>query len=494
VEQARRMKSLFVCIFISSMFTSSVGWVHAQTPVSYRTEDGWTIHGNLYLPKEAAAPAPAIVLLPEPGWVDRSIYDTYLAQKLAKDGIAAIAIDVRGTGSSLGKLELEKFSPGDRAKIQLDVRGAVQFLASQKGVDAHRIAIIGSGQTADYAVLESAEQPGVRAVVLISGELGKDARSYIKTREHVPILSVVGKKDRGAFLQMAEAYSLSENDDSDIILAVGHGTVMFSHTKGLEEQVIAWLEKNLAGVGTETEVSFKSEDGWILHGTLHMPDRLKTGEKVPAVVLVHGAKHDQQTYTDLAPELVKNGIAAVRFDWRGKGSSVPDGKGKSGTTLAGDDLANAYLDVKAAIEFLASQPGIDANRIGLAAATAGTAYALRAAAGDKRIQTVVVMTASSAPVGKEKEFLTTSGKPIFAIASTEDINYTRGSLADSTRVAYLMSNSKESQFLLYDDAGRGSEILKVKPELSRMILRWFLEKLHAGESSKTAVNGLQDRH
>ena len=233
--------------------------------VGSRSDAGQLPHGrrlddtgeSLYLPKNAAA-APGVVLLPEPGWVDRSIYDTYLAQKLAKDGMAALAIDVRGTGCSLGKLELEKFPPTDRAKIQLDVRGAVQFLASQKGVDPGRMAIIGAGSTADFAVLEAAEQPGVRAVVMISGKLGEKAKGYIRIQEHVPVLSVVGKKDRDTFLQMAEAYSLSDNDDSDIILAVGHGTVMFSHTKGLEEHVIAWLDKNLAGVGTEAEISSRS--------------------------------------------------------------------------------------------------------------------------------------------------------------------------------------------------------------------------------------------
>jgi dienelactone hydrolase len=489
----RKMRIVLACMIVSGMFAGWTNLAHAQTPVSYRTEDGWTIRGNLYLPKGAEA-APAVVLLPEPGWVDRSIYDTYLSQKLVKNGIAALAIDIRGTGNSLGKLELEKFASADRAKIQLDVRGAIQFLASQKGVDPRRIAIIGAGTTADFAVLEAAEQPGVRAIVMISGQLSDNAKTYIKTQQQVPVLSVVGKKDKDAFLQMAEAYSLSDNDDSDIILAVGHGTVMFSHTKGLEEQVVHWLDRNLTAVGTETEVSFRSSDGWTLHGTLHMPNGLKNGAKVPGVVMVHGAKHDQQTYIDLAPELVKNGIAALRFDWRGKGESSPDVKDRPASKSAAQEPDDAHLDVKAAIAFFASQPGVDPNRIGLIAATAGTAYALRAASGDNRIQTVVFMTAASVPVGDEKEFLA-SGKPVFAIASTEDINYQRGSLADSTRQAYLMSSSKESQFLLYDDAGRGSEMLKVKPELSRMILRWFIDKLHAGDPSSAAtVNLSQDRH
>jgi hypothetical protein len=84
---------------------------------------------------------------------------------------------------------------------------------------------------------------------------------------------------------------------------------------------------------------------------------------------------------------------------------------------------------------------------------------------------------ASDPEGPGKLFLATSGKPVFAVASTEDVNYNRGSLAEVTRRAYMLSNSKDSELLLYDNAGRGSEMFKSKPELPRMVLRWFADKL-----------------
>ena len=40
-----------------------------------------------------------------------------------------------------------------------------------------------------------------------------------------------------------------------------------------------------------------------------------------------------------------------------------------------------------------------------------------------------------------------------------------------------MSKNKFTELLLYDDAGRGSEMLKRKDELEPMIVRWFAEKL-----------------
>ncbi|MEE9229617.1 MAG: hypothetical protein V3U86_02830, partial [Acidobacteriota bacterium] len=66
---------------------------------------------------------------------------------------------------------------------------------------------------------------------------------------------------------------------------------------------------------------------------------------------------------------------------------------------------------------------------------------------------------------------------IFFIASSKDINYNVGNLSEFTREAYRLSTNKYSEFILYDDAGRGSEMLKKKPELSGMIVRWLGDKL-----------------
>ncbi len=184
--------------------------------------------------------------------------------------------------------------------------------------------------------------------------------------------------------------------------------------------------------------------------------------------MVHGAKHDQQTYHFMSREIAKQGMATLRFDWRGKGKSANGGRKL--------DQSKVYLDVKAAIQFLASQPSVDSNRIGAVAATLACVHTLQASLGDPRVKTIILLT-SLEPNAEAKRIHTTSDVPIFAIASSEDNNYQRGSLADSTRQVYRLSRSKQSEFLLYDDAGRGSEMLKVKLELQPMILRWLGDKL-----------------
>jgi dienelactone hydrolase len=480
---------------ILAFFVFLAGHAYSQTTsnVKFQTEDGWTISGTLYLPKNVSGVlAPAVLLLPEPGWVDRSIYESYLSSKLAKSGMAALSIDVRGTGGSSGGREFDDFSPEELGKLQLDVRGAIKFLSSQKAIDPRRIGIVGSGITANNAVSEAAENSGVQAIVLISGDLNPQAMDLLKSKVDIPALFLVGKKDKKSLRQMAEGYILSENQDSDLLLALDHGPVMFSHTAGLEEQVVSWLGSNLKGLGTEVSVTFKSADGWTLHGLLRVPDDSAEQSKMPGVVLVHGAKHDEQTYYHLAREAAKKGLISLRFDGRGKGESSPPGKEDSGAELSAQDQKNSYLDIRSAIEFLASQKKVNSSKIGIVAATAGCANALKASLGDSRIQTLVLLT-STEPNTDAKQFLTTSDVPILAVASTEDNNYQLGSLADFTREVYRLSKSKGSQLILYDDAGRGSEMFKVKRELQPMVVRWLTEKLGLTPPGELGTEGITER-
>ena len=102
--------------------------------------------------------------------------------------------------------------------------------------------------------------------------------------------------------------------------------------------------------------------------------------------------------------------------------------------------------------------------------------AVRGAVGDARVKTFVGLS-FYAPDADVKQYLATSDTPLFLIVSTNDVNADGGSLADGTREVYRLSKSKLTELLLYDDAGRGSDMLKVKPELSGMIVRWLSEKL-----------------
>jgi dipeptidyl aminopeptidase/acylaminoacyl peptidase len=117
-------------------------------------------------------------------------------------------------------------------------------------------------------------------------------------------------------------------------------------------------------------VQFKAEDGKTVYGQLFQP----TGSgKKPAILFVHGGPKRQMLlgwhYMDyyantyaLNQYLVSKGFVVLAVNYRlgigyGYDFQNPEHSGESG--------ASEYKDIKAAGEWLASQAGIDANRIGI---------------------------------------------------------------------------------------------------------------------------------
>src|SRR5262249_30407813 len=112
--------------------------------VSFETEDGWTIFGNLLIPENlsAEALAPGVVLL-HSGWSDRYIFHR-LERLFVKSGIAVINIDWRGRGKSRNKGKCFSLAREERDLAHLDAKAAVNLLAEQPEVDGQRLAILGA--------------------------------------------------------------------------------------------------------------------------------------------------------------------------------------------------------------------------------------------------------------------------------------------------------------------------------------------------------------
>lgn len=122
--------------------------------VDVPTSDGETLAGWYVPPARGEA---AVVLLHGAGSTRSHVLDQLVA--LAEHGLGVLAIDARGHGESTGRA-MDFGWYGD-----LDIDGAVSFLAAQPGVDPERIGAVGLSMGGEEAIGAAGSNPLVHAVV-----------------------------------------------------------------------------------------------------------------------------------------------------------------------------------------------------------------------------------------------------------------------------------------------------------------------------------------
>lgn len=489
-----------------------------EKEISFQTSDGWQIHGSLHLPDSASPdrPAPAVLLLHAAGH-DRDAFTSFvypgMAQILVQQGVAALRIDWRGRGQSIGEMEYHSFTEEQRAQIHLDVRAGLNFLASQPEVDQGRLAICAEEVSAEWSVTGSAADPRVKALAFISGRLSETARQMLARRETLPTLCVVSKEDDEGFADMSLVYGESNHPESDfrVYEDMGIGTTMFTlwrykypdqkgvdflskqlgvntekiglvpkdpgDEKPIEDIICHWITRQLKSFGRLREVSFTTEDGWTIYGNLLTPDNLLDSERAPGVVLLHSGWSDRYVFNSLERVFSKNGFAVLNIDWRGRGKSR--GKGNY-FTLSRDERDRAYLDAKAAVNLLATQPEVDPLRIAILGTYIGAKYATTAAIGDERIG-ALVMLSGYIPSGQEREEIAGSHFPILFIGS-KGFAPVANAMAD----LYELTRERGSEIIIYDGGAIGYQLFEVDLGLEKRIVSWVADRLAERESAQAA--------
>ena len=128
-------------------------------------------------------------------------------------------------------------------------------------------------------------------------------------------------------------------------------------------------------------IEFYSE-GLKLRGDIYTPEGLDSGEKRAAILLCHGYTGVKDLYLpDVARYLNDAGYVAMTFDYKGWGDSEG-----SRTRLA---PYSRVMDVQAGMTFLALQPEVDQDSIGLYGTSYGGSTASWVGAVDPRAKCIV---------------------------------------------------------------------------------------------------------
>ena len=126
------------------------------------------------------------------------------------------------------------------------------------------------------------------------------------------------------------------------------------------------------------KITFLSE-GQKLSGILHLPEK----GNPPCVIASHGllSSKDSEKYIALGNRLSQEGIAMLRFDFRGIGES--EGR------IEDDTVSRRIIDLGSAIDFVRSRRDLG-NRIGLLGSSLGGYVSLIKASRDQAIRAVVI--------------------------------------------------------------------------------------------------------
>lgn len=203
----------------------------AQRRVTFRAEDGTTLTGAYYEPPRR--PAPAIVLLP---MMRRSHADwDAAATQLADAGFAVLALDFRG-----GE---------DLASLPIDVRAAKAFLRERPEVVPTSIGMAGASIGANLALLDAADDPGVRSVALLSPGLdyrGLRTEAAMKKYATRPALLAASRRDPYAWRSIRNLSTIGPGTrEVRLTDAVAHGTVLLSRDPELIGALVDWFKRTL---------------------------------------------------------------------------------------------------------------------------------------------------------------------------------------------------------------------------------------------------------
>jgi dienelactone hydrolase len=219
----------------------------APQMVSFVTDDGVTIVGDLYLPEKT--PAPALLALHQ--WnSSRASYKDF-AKIMRNEGFVVLAVDGPGFGEST--VGADGKAP-QVWNLTDTIDAALDQLESQPAVDALRIGIVGASYGASNALIYGAENGAdVRSVALLS--VGLNYNNTLPTEPAMkkygdrPLLMVAAKDDAESASATEKLAALARSDKHEVKIydAGGHGTDLLATSVGGIDLVKSFFVRTLTG-------------------------------------------------------------------------------------------------------------------------------------------------------------------------------------------------------------------------------------------------------
>lgn len=211
-SDAWRAVGYFIAPGSTASYEAPAGAPYTAENVTVPTPAGHTLAGTLTVPRGAAGPVPAVVLITGSGPQDRDAgmqvipdyrFFRQVADSLGRRGIAVLRMDDRGVGGSGGvtpDVTTEDFAA--------DIGAAAAWLRGRAEIDPARIALAGHSEGGIIAPMVAVADERIAAIVLMAGPSWTGRRiSDMQVRD-----AFVQAGQTGAALDSAVAAALVQRD------------------------------------------------------------------------------------------------------------------------------------------------------------------------------------------------------------------------------------------------------------------------------------------
>ena len=248
-----------------------------HSKVTFRNRYGIVLAADLYLPKDAAGPLPAIAVCGPFGAVKEQVSGLY-AQTMAERGFLTLAFDPSFTGESGGE-PCCVASPDINTE---DFSAAVDYLSTRDDTDPGRIGIIGICGWGGFAINAAAMDTRIRATVA----------STMYDMSRVTARGYFDAMDADARYELRRRLNAQRTEDARRGSATRAGGVVDPLPDDAPPFVRDYYDYYKTPRGYHPR-SLNSNDGWNVTSALsflNMPILAYGGEIRSAVLVVHGGE------------------------------------------------------------------------------------------------------------------------------------------------------------------------------------------------------------
>ena len=225
---------------IADKVSNYLGALGSKNEISFVTEDGWTIYGDLSLPPTQREKLAGVVLL-HTALSDRYVYHN-LAAALVRRGIAVLSIDWRGRGKSLTKGKYSELTQEERERGYLDAMGAINYFSSLSYMNPNCIAVLGTDRGALHALNVALNDSRVKALVILTVIFTPKQKESISSLD-IPVLYIASQGIENVARDLSDAYHLSKNEGSALAIFPGSalGYQLLEANESVQSKIVEWL-------------------------------------------------------------------------------------------------------------------------------------------------------------------------------------------------------------------------------------------------------------